>query len=161
MSRLGRRAAVTIGRPPAASDKPRGWFATSRAGVQPEYNCTPTGRSVAWLSRLTGGQEIGGSNPPVPTRFPPPLSKSPHRPNGISADPAQLSRLTFSLHPLVGAAAVSPASAVRCCGDVDIDGGGAAATTESWRIREKDVRGRREKCRGAISLLSQDSPCGV
>ena len=28
---------------------------------------TESGRSVAWLSRLTGGQEIGGSNPPVPT----------------------------------------------------------------------------------------------
>ena len=27
-----------------------------------------SGRSVAWLSRLTGGQEIGGSNPPVPTK---------------------------------------------------------------------------------------------
>ena len=29
----------------------------------------PSGRSVAWLSRLTGGQEIGSSNPPVPTNF--------------------------------------------------------------------------------------------
>jgi hypothetical protein len=26
-----------------------------------------TGRSAAWLARLTGGQEVGGSNPPVPT----------------------------------------------------------------------------------------------
>src|SRR4029079_14365297 len=26
-----------------------------------------SGRSVAWLSRLTGGQEIGSSNLPVPT----------------------------------------------------------------------------------------------
>ena len=34
--------------------------------------CTATlasGRSVAWLSRLTGGQEIGSSNLPVPTIF--------------------------------------------------------------------------------------------
>ena len=34
----------------------------------------PSGRSVAWLSRLTGGQEIGGSNPPVPTSFPRPVT---------------------------------------------------------------------------------------
>jgi hypothetical protein len=26
------------------------------------------GRGAAWLARLTGGQEVGGSNPPGPTK---------------------------------------------------------------------------------------------
>jgi len=33
-----------------------------------------SGCSAAWLARLTGGQEVGGSNPPTPTEHPPRIS---------------------------------------------------------------------------------------
>ena len=32
-----------------------------------EYAFGSSGCSAAWLARLTGGQEVGGSNPPTPT----------------------------------------------------------------------------------------------
>ena len=31
-----------------------------------ETFCNTPGRSAAWLARLTGGQEVGGSNPLAP-----------------------------------------------------------------------------------------------
>ena len=30
--------------------------------------CNSTGRGAAWVARLTGGQEVGGSNPLAPTK---------------------------------------------------------------------------------------------
>ena len=38
------------------------------SGRKPDAKGGP-GRSAAWLAHLTGGQGVGGSNPPAPTTF--------------------------------------------------------------------------------------------
>lgn len=40
--------------------EPFGWKPDAKGGP---------GRSAAWLAHLTGGQGVGGSNPPAPTTF--------------------------------------------------------------------------------------------
>ena len=61
------RAKPSRGKEPAARHGPR--RALPRRAAIDRRRIDASGRSVAWLSRLTGGQEIGSSNLPVPTNF--------------------------------------------------------------------------------------------